>query len=252
MTEGLTIDIDPHVHSEGSYDGKEPVDLILEHLEDISIDVVAVTDHDNIDESLKAARLSEDYEDVMVLPGVEISTRHGHLLGLGIEEEVEPGLSMEESVEKVRELGGVAIVPHPFQKTRHGALKKRIKDTDAIEVFNAWLFTGFQNRRAKKFAEKRGYPKVGASDAHSIGMIGRGYTEITLEDKDDFEDLERQDILDALENEDHEVKGRRAPLRKSSYHYLKSMMTKTAFYTDKIVGDGVMKVNRFLDNFSFK
>lgn len=251
MADNLKVTIDPHVHSEGSYDGKEPVELILEHLEDISIDIVAVTDHDNIEKSLEAAELSKGYDDIMVLPGIEVSTKHGHLLGLGVEEEIEPGLGLEETVEKVREKGGVAVVPHPFQKTRHGALKRRIKDADAIEVFNAWLFTGMQNRRARKFAEKNDYPKVGASDAHSIGMMGRGYTEITIEDKEEFEDLEQEDILEALESSKHEVKGRRAPLYKSSYHYLKAMITKTAFYTDKIIGEGLMKVNSAIDNFEY-
>ncbi|TKX77725.1 histidinol-phosphatase, partial [Halorubrum sp. SD626R] len=28
---GVTVSIDPHVHSDDSYDGHEPVELILEH-----------------------------------------------------------------------------------------------------------------------------------------------------------------------------------------------------------------------------
>ena len=252
MAEEVVIDIDPHTHSEGSYDGKEPIELMIEHLQDIELDAIAITDHDNIEKSVEAAELAEDVEDAVVIPGIEISTKHGHLLGLGIEEEVEPGLSMEESVEKVRDLGGVAIVPHPFQKTRHGALKRRIKDCDAIEVFNAWLFTGFQNRRAKKFANKHDYPKIGASDAHSIGMMGRGYTELTIEGKDSLEEITKEDILEAIEHGGHKVAGKRAPLHKSSYHYLKAMTTKTIFYTDKIVGEGIMKINNLLDNFSYQ
>lgn len=137
MPEEITLTIDPHVHSEGSYDGKEPVDLIVQHLKDMELDAVAVTDHDNIDKSLEAHEISKESEEAFVLPGIEISTKHGHLLGIGVEEEIEPGMSMNESVEEVREKGGVAIVPHPFQKTRHGALKRRIKDCDAVEVFNA-------------------------------------------------------------------------------------------------------------------
>lgn len=251
MSKEVKISIDPHVHSEGSYDGKEPVDLIVEHLQDIKIDAIAVTDHDNIDKSIEAKEISEEFDDVIVLPGIEISTKHGHLLGIGIEEQIDPGLGLNESVKRVREKGGVAIVPHPFQKTRHGALKRRIKDTDAVEVFNAWLFTGFQNRRARKFAEKHDYPRVGASDAHSIGMIGRGYTELTIEGKDTIENVTQEDILEALKEGGHRVKGRRAPLHKSSYHYAKAMVTKTGYYTDKIVGEGIMKVNRLLDNFDY-
>ena len=84
-------------------------------------------------------------------------------------------------VATIRNLGGVAVVPHPFQRTRHGIRKGRIEDCDAIEVYNAWIFTGYRNRRARQFAARNDYPGVAASDAHSARYLGRAYTELTVE-----------------------------------------------------------------------
>jgi len=223
-TTSVSVSVDPHVHSEGSYDGKEPVELILEQAADIGLDGVVVTDHDEIDESLRAAEMADDYG-LIGVPGVEVSTAHGHLLAIGVTELPPRRQPFAETVDRVRELGGAAVVPHPFQRTRHGVRKRRIDDCDGIEVYNSWLFTGYRNRRARSFARKRGYPELGASDAHSIGMVGRAYTEIELEGVR-RDEVTAADVVDAIKGGDTRLYGRRAPLYKSSYHYLKGAVRK--------------------------
>lgn len=239
----ITIELDSHIHSEGSYDGKEPVDLILEHSNDIELDAIAITDHDNIDKSLEAYEKSEEFEDVIVIPGIEVSSKHGHVIGLGVEEDIESGLSYSETVERIRDQDGVVLVPHPFQSTRHGVRKKHIDDCDAVEIYNAWFFTGFQNKRARKFAEGNDYPKVGSSDAHTISMIGRAYTEVKIDGVESKSDVDYQDIVDSLAEGGNKVDGMRAPLYKSTYHYIKAAVNKTGYYTDKILGEGIEKAN---------
>ena len=56
----VTVRIDPHVHSDDSYDGYEPIELILEHAADIGLDAVVITDHDVMDESLRAADIADE------------------------------------------------------------------------------------------------------------------------------------------------------------------------------------------------
>lgn len=219
--------IDPHVHSEDSYDGKEPVELILEHAADIGLDGVVITDHDEIDESLRAAEIASEYG-LIGVPGVEVSTAHGHLLAIGVNEKPPKRQPFMDTVARVRELGGAAVVPHPFQVTRHGVKKKRIKDCDGIEVYNAWLFTGYRNRRSKAFAQKNGYPGIGASDAHSITMVGRAYTEIEFEDRR-REEITAEDVVAAIKQGDTAIHGKRAPVTRSAYHYLKASVRKTAW-----------------------
>lgn len=228
MDDGRTrVVIDPHVHSEDSYDGKEPVELILEHAADIGLDGVVITDHDEIGGSLRATDIASEYG-LIGVPGVEVSTSHGHLLAIGVEEKPPKRQPFTDTVERVRELGGAAVVPHPFQVTRHGVKKKRIGDCDGIEVYNAWLFTGYRNRRSRTFARRNGYPQVGGSDAHSITMVGRAYTEI------EFENMERNeitagDVVAAIKKGDTAIHGRRAPVTRSAYHYLKGSVRKTAW-----------------------
>lgn len=228
------LKIDLHTHSKASYDGKEPVDLMVEHVEDeeIDLDGFAVTDHDEVKGALKASKIAEN-SDAIVIPGEEVSTSDGHLLAIGIEQKIEPGNPFMETVQKIRELGGVAIAPHPFQKTRHGVSKSKIEDIDAVEAFNAWLFTGIQNGRARKFADKHGYPKVGGSDAHSLGIIGRAYAEIDIDKPK--EKITSNDIVNALEEGKVKMKGKRAPMYRAAYHYIKASIRKTAYYLSKFL-----------------
>ncbi|MWV63829.1 histidinol-phosphatase [Halorubrum sp. JWXQ-INN 858] len=121
----VTVRIDPHVHSEDSYDGHEPVELILEHAADIGLNAVVITDHDVMGESKRAADLAADYG-LIGIPGVEVSTAHGHLLAIGVEEMPPHREPFGETVSWIHDHGGVAVVPHPFQRSRHGVRKKHI------------------------------------------------------------------------------------------------------------------------------
>ena len=76
--QGAVLRIDPPVHSEGSYDGHEPVELLLEHASDIGLDGVIVTDHDEIDESLRAAEMASEYG-LVGIPGVEVNRRYADI-----------------------------------------------------------------------------------------------------------------------------------------------------------------------------
>jgi predicted metal-dependent phosphoesterase TrpH len=219
--------VDPHVHSEGSYDGREPVDLLLEHAADIGLDCVVVTDHDEIEESLRAARLAPDYGLVGV-PGVEVSTADGHLLAIGVAECPDPGRPLPDTVARVREWGGVAVVPHPFQRTRHGVPRRRLAgvDVDGIETYNAWLFTGYRNRRAATFARRYGHADLAGSDAHSVGTVGRAYTALDLPTDGS---VTGDDVVGAIRRGDTLVHGQRAPLARCAGHYLKGAARKAGY-----------------------
>lgn len=227
LDEAVTIRLDPHVHSRASHDGCETVDRILQHASEIGLDAISITDHDTIEASLRAAALAPSYG-IIGIPGVEISTRDGHLLGLGIETMPEPGRPFEDTVRAIRERGGVAIVPHPFQRIRHGVRKRSLTDCDAIEVYNAWLLTGYRNRRARIFATRREYPGIAGSDAHSILTLGRAYTEIQFDGK---KTIDEAAIVAAIRDGPLDVYGRRAPIHRSMGHYLKGAGRKTLSLT---------------------
>ncbi len=216
---GRTISVDLHVHSEGSYDASDPVELLLGQAQDIGLDAIVVTDHDSITESLRAARLAPEYG-LIGIPGVEVSTAQGHLLAIGVDERPASYQPLADTVAEVRELGGAAVVPHPFQRTRHGVRKRNIVDCDAVEVYNSWLFTGYRNRRARTFAHARGYPGVAASDAHDAAYLGRAYTDIELDSDVPNAELTSHDVVRAIKNGSTRIHGRRKPIPLSTRHYL--------------------------------
>ena len=229
MADTATIRVDPHVHSAASYDGHDPPELLLGQAADVGLDAVVVTDHDRIEASLRAADIAGDYG-LIGIPGAEISTAHGHLLGIGIEELPDPGRPMDETVAAVRDLGGVAVVPHPFQRTRHGARRRVLDavDVDGIETYNAWLFTGYRNLRARAFAHRNGLTSLAGSDAHSVTMVGRAFTEMEFEGRRPGR-ISAADVVEAIRNGTTEVHGRRAPIHHCAGHYAKGAGRKAAW-----------------------
>ncbi|WP_251328189.1 CehA/McbA family metallohydrolase [Haloplanus pelagicus] len=223
-----TIRIDPHVHSEASYDGHDPVELLLEQAAEIGLDGIVVTDHDVIHASLRAAELAPEYG-LLGIPGVEVSTEVGHLLAIGVTEMPPRRAPLGETVAWVRDHGGVAVVPHPFQRSRHGIPRRHLGDCDAIEVFNSWLFTGFRNRRARRFATEHDYPALAASDAHSVPHVGRAYTELVIDDVDRAT-LDGEAVLAAIRDGEMRMRGRRQPIAASAHHYAVGSARKSGYY----------------------
>lgn len=229
MADPLTVRVDPHVHSAASYDGRDPPELLLEQAVDVGLDAVVVTDHDRIEASIRAAELASDYG-LIGIPGVEISTAHGHLLGIGIQKRPDPGRPLAETVATVRDLGGVAVVPHPFQRTRHGARRRVLEavHVDGLETYNAWLFTGYRNVRARNFAHRKGLTSLAGSDAHSVMTVGRAFTEIEFEGHAASE-VGPRDVVEAIRDGTTRVHGRRAPMHRCAGHYAKGAGRKAAW-----------------------
>ena len=202
------LSVELHSHSQLSYDGRDPVELLLEQARAVGLDAIAVTDHDEIDASLEAAAMAQEY-DLVGIPGMEVSSAAGHVLALGVEELVPAGLSYDETLERIRDLGGIAVVPHPFQKSRHGVAPhittEQLTEADAIEVYNSRLFTGRSNRQAERFAEEHDLPMTAGSDAHIAEMVGQAVTEV------DAYHPSAEGVLDAVREGRTSVVGKRTP-----------------------------------------
>lgn len=180
---GQTVTIDCHVHTAASYDSQATVESVVQAATAAPIDGFVITDHDRISAAHRAAALAEA-EGLIGIPGVEVSTADGHLLAIGVEHRPAPGRSLAVTVEDIRDDGGVAVIPHPFQRTRHGVHPTGTADCDGVEVFNAHSFTGIRNRQAQRFAAAGGYPQFGGSDAHRAAVVGRGFTHVETDVRD--------------------------------------------------------------------
>src|SRR5665647_2654797 len=97
---------DLHVHTNFSKDGESSVEDILKKAENVGLDVIAITNNDTIDGAKKALSCSTT---VLVIPGIEVSTKQGHLIVLGITEIIPSGLDVVDTVEIARKLGGLLI-----------------------------------------------------------------------------------------------------------------------------------------------
>ena len=166
---------DLHIHSNYSSDSNLSVDDILKQAVRKGLDGIAICDHNTIEGSLRAIqRVRELNLSLIVIPGMEISTSDGHLIVLGIRENIQPELSLSETIMIARQKGAVVIAPHPFKKNGIGYAAK---DADAIETFNSRCLFG-ENEKAKELALSLMKPEVGGSDSHLLAAIGLGFTEI--------------------------------------------------------------------------
>ena len=206
------LSVELHTHSALSHDGRDPVDLLLQQAAAVGLDALAVTDHDEIDASVEAAELAAEYGLVGIV-GMEVTSAAGHVLAFGIDELVPSGLPFDERLDRIREAGGIAVVPHPFQKTRHGVAahvsRDQLASADAIEVYNSRLFTGRANRQAEKFAIRQNLPMTAGSDAHISEMVGQAVTEVGADERS------ADAILSAVADGRTSVVGKRTPWRVS-------------------------------------
>lgn len=180
---------DLHVHSWFSSDCKSNPKDILKIAKENGLSGIAITDHN----STKFHHANFKIDGLLIIPGVEVSTKKGHIIGLGIKETIEKGLSPQETVEKIIEMGGLATVPHPFDFTRRG-IGKIIYDLKeiAVETVNGSCPIKSFNAKAKQMAIKHNLPETGGSDAHRLKDIGMAYTACT-------EELETiDDLLEAI------------------------------------------------------
>jgi predicted metal-dependent phosphoesterase TrpH len=130
-----------------------------------------ITDHDSVMGGLVGRKAAREYKDFQVIPGAEVTSSSGHTLAIGIEDNVPKGLSVEETVERIHDLGGIAVASHPFSTRVRPSLGKECVKTDAIEVFNA-TNRGQSNPRALFLAQAQGRPRTAGSDAHWARTVG--------------------------------------------------------------------------------
>lgn len=167
---------DLHIHSNHSSDCSLSIEDILRQAVNRGLHGIAICDHNAVEGSLAAKRRAGELAlPLLVLPGMEVSTTKGHLIILGMTENIPPDLTPQETIEIAHKKGGVVVAPHPFKMRSIGNVGGL--QVDAIETFNSRCIFG-ENRKAKEMARFLGIPEAGGSDSHLLATIGLGYTEI--------------------------------------------------------------------------
>ena len=164
---------DLHVHSTASPDGLVRPAGIVRAAARAGLGGVALTDHNSTDGVREAEEEARGIEGFLVVPGIEVSSSGGHIIGLGVREGIEEGLTVEETVEAILSAGGLPVAAHPFRSfTGIGEAAVRSARFEAVEVLNG-RSPGRKNLRSLRLCVELGLGASAGSDCHRPHELGR-------------------------------------------------------------------------------
>lgn len=184
------------------------------------IDCIAITDHNEVQGAVEALEYAKG-KPILIIPGIEVKTKEGDILGLNVKKVISKGLSAKETIKKIKEERGMAILPHPFGFfcSFKGNPEDLLKEIDGIEVLNASIF-GSGNKIALDFAKKHNLPFACGSDAHFPNLIGRVFLEIP------GENLSIEEVLEKIKNRKGKIVGSEANFFEKIIDHSKRNLTK--------------------------
>ena len=172
-----TIDCDLHMHTDHSNDCATPVEVLLETAKDRGMGAIAITDHNEISGALAAREAAERDGGIKVIVAEEVKTaEQGEVIGLFLEEKIERGMTMAETIAEIRRQGGLVYVPHPFDRLHsvpdYEHLLDIVEEIDILEVFNPRVAFSAFNEEAERFAAKYRIVPGAGSDGHVAQALG--------------------------------------------------------------------------------
>jgi predicted metal-dependent phosphoesterase TrpH len=155
---------------------------------EVGINCLGIADHNTLAGALKMKEIAPFF----VIPGEEILTSDGEVIGFFLSQEIPSKLSMKETVAQIKAQDGLVCIPHPYDRLRFSVFRDQVfddimPDVDIIEAFNARSLSPGSSTRARELARKYGKPASAGSDAHTIPEIGNAYVEMPdFNSKDEF------------------------------------------------------------------
>lgn len=179
---------DLHIHTAAG-DGMAEIQELLDYVQETGqLNVIAVTDHDNIRGGYQARELwAKGRYSFEVVVGVEVTAVEGHVLALYVEDPL-PGLCpLVEVLEAVHRQGGLCVIPHPLswltrslgQRTIERVMRSEADGVyfDGIEVGNGTFAARISVKKAIRLNRERYHlAEVGGSDAHFLPAVGSACT----------------------------------------------------------------------------
>lgn len=169
--------LDLHVHGRHSSDGRGTVRDLAARAREQGIQGFVVSDHNTFEAAREVRR--EKLHDLLVVPGMEVTTTAGHCLAIGLHRAVPHHRSLPETLEAIHAAGGVGVPSHPyriFNGVGERALDAAGKLLVALEVYNARDGDGWRVQYAHDYALRHGLGGTGGSDAHQVFEVGNAYT----------------------------------------------------------------------------
>jgi predicted metal-dependent phosphoesterase TrpH len=171
--------VDFHLHTVYSNDSTISPRLLVEQLHNhAAIKGVAVTDHNTLEGYHQVRKMASVYEDLVVLPGVEVSTDKGDLILLGVDDAPKLPSTLDSTLDFARARDGIMVVPHPYRFLGLGDLTMDV-EAHAIEVLNPTAKSG-ENMLAHRATEARRLPGIAGTDAHRPEELWTTFTEVDV------------------------------------------------------------------------
>ena len=203
---GLGIAGEFHCHNKYS-NGMDPAclpfDSSMSPLEQLraayknGLDFFFITNHnttDGYEQFLKCQKDHPELEKVKVYCGEEISAlssigNYGHVLGWGLSESIDYGLSVAETADEIRSQGAISCAAHPYGLAF--GMRDNARLCDLIEVFNSGNIDKYSDIRAQEASRRWGKFGIAGSDAHLPEGVGKCVVRV-------HSDNNMEDILDAV------------------------------------------------------
>ena len=167
---------DLHIHSIYSPDGRMEVKTIVSMVKKLGFGGLAISDHNEF----KAIEKYSSFKDsgLILVPAMEVSSEAGHILAYGIRTAIPKSLSVVETMDRIKDAGGIAVAAHPYRKvTGMGEDNVIFGRFRYLEGFNGRTRPA-ANKKAIALAKRIGAAITGGSDAHLPEEIGSAYTEV--------------------------------------------------------------------------
>jgi predicted metal-dependent phosphoesterase TrpH/glycosyltransferase involved in cell wall biosynthesis len=170
------IHVDLHMHTDHSPDCATPVRTLLETARERGLGAIAITDHNEISGALEAREIADEVG-IKVIVAEEVKTaEQGEVIGLFVEERIDRGMTMAETIAEIRRQGGLVYVPHPFDRLHsvpdYEHLLGIVEEIDILEVFNPRVALTAFNEEAERFAAKYRIVPGAGSDSHVAQGLG--------------------------------------------------------------------------------
>ena len=192
------VSVDLHFHTNASYDGRTTEEDVARFLDERTLDVIAITDHDTVENAL----LLKERHPLNIIPGVEVTTADGELVCLGVTGPIEKHMPAVETARTAHSQGAIVMLQHPFHKNGLSGRAARevqaadridvVEDNNGRDIFKCWY--GFW---ARFFAAEFDIPTVSNGDTHGPPGVGRSHTRLSR--MPDINDME--DVVDALRHD---------------------------------------------------